>query len=238
MVPSPHSLDYWAFFQHDNEDINSPKSLKPCRLLIVLDLSGAFDTVNHQILLPPLSSMGITGILLCWFESHLTGRSFRVAHQLVTGVPQGSVLGPLLFSIYTTTLGPIMQTHGFSYHYYADDTQLYLSFQPDDPMVAARISGCLADISAWMKKYHQQLNLVKTELLVPAAPTLQHDFTIQLGTSSLVKNLGVIFDDKMTVKDFCKNCSILQVCIAQHQEDQCLPNGAYNFLPRPLSFLG
>ncbi len=147
---------------------------------------------NHQILLTTLSSLGITGIPLHWFESYLNGRSFNVAwggelsteHQLVTGVPRGSVLGPLLFSTYTTSLGPIIQAHGFSYNCYGDDdTQLYPSFRPDDPTVAARISGCLADISAWMKEHHLQLNLAKTELLVfPATPTLQHDFTIQLGS--------------------------------------------------------
>ncbi len=220
------------------------RSLKPCELqkpipnhqssfcwicLLLLTLS---------IIRSTLSSLDITGIPLRWFESYLTGRSFRVAwggvvsksNQLVTGVPQGSVLGPLLFSTYTTSLAPIIQAHGFSYHFYADDTQLYLSFRPDDPTVAARISGCLADISAWMKEHHLQLNLAKTELLVfPATPTLQHDLTIQLGSSTItpsasVRNLGVIFDDLQ--RAHCKDCSILQVCTSQHQKDQALSDRA------------
>ncbi len=168
-----------------------------------LDLIYTRNCTTDNILVQPLhiSDHFFITFRVAW------GGEVSKAHQLVTGVPQGSVLGPLLFSTYTTSLGPIIQAHGFSYHCYADDTQLYLSFQPDDPTVAARISGCLADISAWMKEHHLQLNLAKTELLVvPATPTLQHDFSIQLGTSIIapstsVRNLGVIFDDQLTFKE-------------------------------------
>ncbi len=78
----------------------------------------------------------------------------------------------------------------------------YLSFHPDEPVIAARISACLTDISCWMKDHHLQLNLAETELLVISAnPSLHHNFTFQLGSSNITSlktasNLGVVIDDK------------------------------------------
>ncbi len=105
------------------------------------------------------------------------------------------------------SLGSVIQKHGFSYHCYADDTQLYLSFHPDDLTIAARISACQADISCWMMDYHLQLNLAKTELLVVSAnPSFHHNFTFQLGSSNITpsktaRNILVVIDDKLNFSD-------------------------------------
>ncbi len=126
---------------------------------------------------------------------------------LATGVPQGPFLGPFLFSVYMASLGSVIQKHGFSYYWYDNDTQLYLSFHPDDPTIAARISACLTDISCWMRGHHLQLNLAKTELLVvPSNPSFHHNFTIQLGTSTITpsksaRNLGVVIDNNLNFSD-------------------------------------
>ncbi len=148
-------------------------------VFILLVLSATLDTVNHQIFLSTT-----TGTAFHWFKSHVTCRSFRVswggevskAHQLVTRVLQGSIIGPLLFTTYTTSLRPILQAHGFPYHCYADDTQLYLSFQPDNSTVAAWISGCLANISAWKKEHHLELSLAKMSFvsLLPLRKIFPH----------------------------------------------------------------
>ena len=112
-------------------------------LLVLLDLSAAFDTVNHEILLESMTSkLGIGNTVLSWFRSHLSVRSQLVAvdHKLSKSIPldcgvlQGSCLGPLLFKIYCSSLIKIVEAHLPEVHSYAEDSQVYLSFSPGNPL--------------------------------------------------------------------------------------------------------
>ena len=106
-------------------------------ILVLLDLSAAFDTVDHEILLQRLEHcLGLKGTVLHWFSSYLTGRSFSVSIgnyesdevDISYGVPQGSILCPLLFNLYMLPLGSIIQQHNISYQSYADDTIIHFCF--------------------------------------------------------------------------------------------------------------
>ena len=105
--------------------------------LAFLDLSAAFDTVNHTLLLARLQkSFGIRGTVLQWFNSYLSDRTQFVninevnstIRDLTVGVSQCSVLGPVLYLQYTAPLAKVIRSYGLDYHPYADDTQLYFAF--------------------------------------------------------------------------------------------------------------
>ena len=190
-------------------------------ILVLLDLSAAFDTIDHETLIRQLSiRLGIKGVPLSWFRSYLSKRSQAVfinhtTSQIVIllfGVPQGSVLGPILFTIYTIPLGDILRFHDMSYHLYADDTQLYISFDilnHDNVLQAiTKVQHCLSDIKVWMDTNKLKLNEDKTEVLFISSPRYSDHLSVQafkIDTVSIipaanVKNLGVKMDNALCMK--------------------------------------
>ena len=144
-------------------------------MLLLLGLSAAFD---HRILLARLTDrFGIDGKTHNWFKSYLSGRMQFVAIgsarssslSLNCGVPQGSVLGPILYLLYVDPLGDVMRHH-VSFHFYADDTQLYVSFKSfisgDLSRARSTLEACAQDIDKCMLCNKLKVNDDKTELLI------------------------------------------------------------------------
>ena len=194
-------------------------------ILLLLDLSAAFDTINHKLLLKKLESLyGIGGDIICWIKSYLNNRTFKVAVEnaqspscdLVIGVPQGSILGPLLFILYTKDLQAIVSRHGMSVHLYADDTQIYFSFDvhSDKPDIEV-IKQCFNDIKHWMANNFLKMNADKTVYLdigVYESPlnniTLSDKITLEPQLKA--RNLGFVFDHQMNLDD--EVTATIQVC--------------------------
>ena len=185
-----------------------------CTALVLLDLSAAFDTIDHSILINRLSSLfGIKETVLKWLRSYLTdrkqkvkiGNSYSEDQLLNFGVPQGSVLGPLLFTMYTTPLSNVInQFHPLKHCLYADDTQIFTSLTPQTAMSTLQIlKNCLTSIQTWMSANMLKLNPDKTEFLLLGnslnRSKLSDCFPIEfLGSlvspTEKVRNLGVLFD--------------------------------------------
>lgn len=144
-------------------------------ILVLLDLSAAFDTVNHQLLLYRLSQrFGISGSALSWLKSYLNGRSQTVivgenrsAHCPTScGVPQGSVLGPLLFTLYISPIEDIITNYNLNPMFYADDSQIYLMLKrAQREQGVASLENCIADLNTWLTENDLLLNAGKTEII-------------------------------------------------------------------------
>ena len=207
-------------------EINSQHAV----LLVLLDLSVAFDTVDRSVLLRRLqTSFGIPGAPLDWFKSYLSARSQRVSIPgalsdslpLDWGVPQGSCLGPLLYVIYSPKLFNIIERHPPNSHCYADDSQIYFSFKPDDLSsqqdAITAMQNCIDDIRSWIEHDKLLLNDEKTQFLV--IDTRQQLSKVNISSitvanpaiikSLVLRNLGSYIGDKLTM-----NSHINKVCNA------------------------
>ena len=191
---------------------------KTASVIMLLDLSAAFDTVDHGVLLGILEKeIGITGTALKWFKSFLTGRTQRIrlgstvseCITIIFGVPQGSVLGPVLFNLYIRSIYRMVRTLGFKIFGYADDHQIIKSFEPSEQckVLSVQINQCFSAIKRWMDKFFLQMNAGKTQMIVVGTSNILKMIEIQgtsfsLGTTvrfiSTVKNLGIYMDNKLS----------------------------------------
>ena len=193
-------------------------------LLIMLDSSAAFDTVDHEILIKKLeSSFKVSHCALKLIKSYLTDRTFSTKvnqvqsspRPLKFGVPQGSLLGPLLYILYTSEIEDIVLEHGLKIITYADDCQIYMTLNNSDKNVSEMtLKTCLDKIKIWMDENFLKLNEDKTLVKMFAPKTVQLSYT---GTKFLdfelmesVKTLGVIINDNLKFTEFVSKK--VQIC--------------------------
>jgi hypothetical protein len=200
-------------------------------LLCLLDLSAAFDTVDHSILVRRLElSYGINGQALSWLSDYLAERSQTVRWSGSTsaprpvrcGVPQGSVLGPLLLVLYVADVGNIANSFDLATHAYADDAQIYSSCQPrGSDELRLRFQDCIQEIMRWTAANRLALNPAKTELLWFSTPRRNHlvnHTPFLIGEAAVVpvseaRLLGVLMDATLSFSGHLN--SVIRTCYLQ-----------------------
>ena len=182
----------------------------------MIDMSAAFDPIDHNILLHRLSHhFGINNSVLSWFRFYLNNRSHCVdvnnnisrSFQLFSGVPQGSVLAPILFTLYIKPLTSIISKFSFSIHFYADDVQFYVTFDADKTVDANVLTKCLKAEEQCLCYNKLKLNNSKTQCILFGCTCKQSSYVANafntvdfpLTLSICVKNLGVLLDSNLSM---------------------------------------
>ena len=184
---------------------------------VLLDSFAALDTVNYQLLLSDFSDCVFEGTALSLLESYLENRKQCVAVNesrsepttLQYGVPQGSVLVLVLFTVYTGTLAFLLEAHEVSYHFFVDDTHLYIRIEDTDE-AKHRLSSLMSDLKIWMARRKLKLNDGKTEIIVIRG-NLRNVSVVNFGVMSFgdtrlvpcesAKNLGVVLDPSLSFRN-------------------------------------
>ena len=187
-------------------------------MLTLLDLSAAFDSVDQETFLRRLmTSYGLDGTVVMWLASYLGDRTQYVRCSATTsstsamlcGVPQGSVLGPILFLLYTADLLQLIKHHQLHPHLYADDTQIYGYCRPSSvDSLQEKMSVCVDDVQSWMRANRLQLNPNKTEVLWCSSARRQYQIpttSVRIGNTSVlpvssVRDLGVCLDGDLAMR--------------------------------------